>query len=179
MKTSGYALWTAALVLALAAGGGLGMSRKAQAQNYGHVVNIPSTCIPVLGYPGSPGRNGPGILTVPIDDPETQAFILGCSGHKVHAQVSQVNVTAKGCWPGNPNFLSMNQLISDWQWVVPPDPMSDWTWTYTPLGECVDFSGAAALQLAIASSWFGGQVHALSGTITLTCCASCAAPAGD
>lgn len=172
MKTSRYATWTTALTLAIAVGGALGLSRTARADDPTpmHPITIPTTCITIPGGQGFPGRNGLGVLSIPID-PDTRAFIDQCAVG-IHANV--VGFKAYAC-DGSTNWREIGKLYSSVTYVK--DGAGNWIWQGVPLPECFDAHTMTEFQLGIADSWSTPLVRG-SGTIVLTCCNTCTGDPG-
>lgn len=162
MKTSGYAWWTAALVLALTAGGGLGMTRTVKAgQTPGsYLLSIPIDCVNIPGNPGMPGRNGLGVLSIPVPQAARDFIDEDCNG-SVHAAVLQPSI--KRC-AGVGTYHPLYYLITD-HWYV-ADLQFGETWQATFLPPVSDFVG---VDLALADSTFNQDIRTVGGSILLTC----------
>lgn len=174
MQTSRYAVWTAALTLGLAVGVGLGIGRTARAQTPvpppSIIVPIPSNeCVQLVGdgY-GTPGRNGLGILGVPLQ-PSLNSMILQCQqlGYAgVHATLSEHWITEDCPDAAPPSYDEVAELFSSVHYVKKG---LNWDWEGTPIPYCITASGVL---LGVAEGFSSGYLRP-HGNITLTCCSEC------
>lgn len=176
MKTSRLAVWTAVLIFALAICGGLGMGRKARAQTPvpppppSMTIPIPDDeCVHLNGDGnGTPGRNGLGILGVPLQ-PSLNNMILQCQqlGYAgVHATLTEHWITEDCPFAAPPSYQEVAELFSS---VHEVKRGLNWDWEGTPIPYCITAPGVL---FGVAEGFSSGYLRP-HGNITLTCCSEC------